>query len=52
MIIGKTFSDVIRKTCTNVFLGQTCKAIEINKNKELGPNQSSKRLHSKGNHKK
>ena len=34
--IGKTFSDINR---TNVFLGQSPKAIEIKtKNKQIGPN--------------
>ena len=50
-IIGKTFSDI---NCTNVFLGQSSKAIEINKNKnkQIGPNrQTYKLLNSKGNHK-
>ena len=37
---------------TSVFLGQAPKAIEIkNKNKQMGPNQMYKLLHSKGNHK-
>ena len=44
----KTFSDI---SCTSVFLGQAPKAIEIkNKNKQMGPNQMYKLLHSKGNH--
>ena len=40
--IGKTFSDI---NCTNVFLGQSPKAIEIK-------NKWDKLLYSKGNHKK
>ena len=50
--IGKTYSDI---NCTNVFLGQSLKAIEIKTNKQkkpMGPNQTYKLLHSKGNHKK
>ena len=36
-----------------MFLGQSPKAIEIKtKNKQMGPNQTYKILHSKGNHKK
>ena len=47
--IGKTFSDINH---TNVFLGQSPKAREIKeKNKQMGPNQVYKLLHSKGNHK-
>ena len=46
---GKTFSDINH---SNVFLGQSPKAIEIKaKNKQMGPNQTYKLLHSKGNHK-
>ena len=41
-ITGKTFSDI---NCTNVFLGQSPKAIEIK-------NKWDKLLYSKGNHKK
>jgi len=50
---GKTFSDI---NCTNVFLGQSPKTIEIiitmkkKKKKTVGPNQTYKLLHSKGNH--
>ena len=49
--IGKTYSDT---NCTNAFLGQSPKATEIKAkiNKPLGPNQTDKLLHSKGNHKK
>ena len=47
--IGKTFSDI---NLTNVFLAQSPKAIEIKtKIKPMGPNQTYKLLHSKGNHK-
>ena len=46
--IGKTFSDINR---SNIFLDQSPEAKEIeNKNKQMGPNQTSKLLHSKGNH--
>ena len=41
-IIGKTFSDI---NSTNVFLGQSPKAIEIK-------NKWDRLLHSNGNHKK
>ena len=48
--IGKTFSDI---NLTNVFLDQSPKATEIKaKNKPVGPKQTDKLLHSKGNHKK
>ena len=55
--MGKTFSDINH---TNVFLGQSPKSIEIkakiktkqNKKPTMGPNQTDKLLHSKGNHKK
>ena len=47
--IGKTFSDI---NSTNVFLGESPKAIEIKAKKtQMGPNQTYKLLHSKGNHK-
>ena len=47
--IDKTFSE---RSCTSVFLGQAPKAVEIkNKNKQMGPNQTYKLLHSKGHHK-
>ena len=47
--IGKIFSNINQ---TNVFLGQSAKAIEIKKkNQQMGPNQTYKLLHSKGNHK-
>ena len=44
---GKTFSDI---SPTNVFLGQSPKATEINKSKykPMGPNQTDKLFHSKG----
>ena len=47
---GKTFSDI---NLTNVFSGQSPKATEIkaNKTKPVGPNQTDKLLHSKGNQK-
>ena len=50
--IGKKFSDINH---TNVFLGQSPKAIEIktkqNKQKKpMGPNQMYKLLYRKGNH--
>ena len=41
--IGKTFSDTSH---SNVFLNQSPMAIE---NKQMGPNQTYKLLHSKGN---
>jgi len=48
--IGKIFSDINH---TNVFLGRSPKVIEIKiKNKPMGPNQTYKLSHSKGNHKK
>ena len=43
--MGKTFSDINH---TNVFLGQSPKAIEMNK--QLGHNQAYEILHSKWNH--
>ena len=43
--MGKTFSDI---NLTNVFSGQSPKATEI---KAMGPNQTDKLLHSKGNQK-
>ena len=46
--IGKTFSDINH---INIFLSHTPKVIEIKKNKPMGPNQTYKLLHSKGNHK-
>ena len=48
--ISKIFSDI---NCTNVFLGQSPKAIEIKKKKryQVGANQTYKFLHSKGSHK-
>ena len=46
--IGNAFSDINR---TNVFLGHTPKEIEIKaKNKQMGPKQTDKLLHGKGNH--
>ena len=42
--IGKTFSDI---NLTNVFSGQSPKTTETNK--PMGPNQTDKLLHSKGN---
>ena len=46
--IHKTFSDI---NCSNVFLGQSPKAIEIKtKINKWDPNQTYKLLHSKGNH--
>ena len=49
--IGKTFSDI---DLTNVFLSQSPKSTEIKTKpkKPMGPNQTYKLLHSKGNHKK
>ena len=48
--IDKIFSDINH---TNVFLGQSPKAIEIKaKNHQMGPNQTYTLLHSKGNHKR
>jgi len=45
---GKTFSDISH---TNIFLGQSPKAVEIkSKNKPMEPNQTYKIFHSKGNH--
>ena len=47
--IGKTFSDM---NCTNVFLGQSPKATEMKaKINKMGPNQTYRLLHNKGNHK-
>ena len=46
-IIGKIFSDINH---TNVFLGQSPKAIEINQNQQIGLNQTYKHLYSKGNY--
>ena len=43
--IGETFSDISH---SNVFLNQSPMAIE---NKQMGPNQTYKLLHSKGNYK-
>ena len=43
--IGKTFSDINH---SNIFLGQSPKK---RKNKQMGPNQIYKLLHSKGNYK-
>ena len=46
---GKTFSDINH---SNVFLVQSSKTIiNKSKNKQMGPNQTYKLLHSKGNHK-
>ena len=46
--IGKTFCDINRR---NIFFGQSPKATEIKtKIKPMGPNQTYKLLHSKGNH--
>ena len=45
--IGKTLSDI---NIMNIFSGQSPKAIEIqSKNKPMGPHQTEKLLHSKGN---
>ena len=47
--INKSFSNINH---TSVSLGQSPKAIEIkSKNKQMGPNQTHKLLHSKRNHK-
>ena len=50
---SKTFSYI---NLTNVFSGQSPKATEIKAKKQnqklMGPNQTDKLLHSKGNHKK
>ena len=47
--IGKTFSDINH---SKIFLDQYPKAKEIKaKVKQIGPNQTYKLLHSKGNHK-
>ena len=35
---------------TNAFLGQASRAIEINKNTQMGLNETYKLLHSEGNH--
>ena len=46
---GKTFSDI---NCTNVFSGQVSQGNRNkSKNKPMGPNQTEKLLHSKGNQK-
>ena len=48
--IGKTFSDI---NLTNVFLRSLSQRNRNkSKNKPMGPNQTDKLLHSKGNHKK
>ena len=48
-IIGKTVSDI---NCINVSLGRSPKVIEIKtKTNKMGPNQTYKLLHSKGNYK-
>ena len=44
--IGKTLSDI---NIMNIFSGQSPKAIETSKNKSMGPHQTKKLLHSKGN---
>ena len=47
--MGKTFPDIKH---VNIFLDKSPKAMEIKaKNKQMGPNQTYKLLHSKGNHK-
>ena len=47
---SRTFSDI---NLTKVFSGQSPKATENrSKNKPVGPNQTDKLSHSKGNHKK
>ena len=47
--VGQTFSDI---NLTNVFSGQSPRATEIkDTNKPMGPNQTYKFLHSKGNRK-
>ena len=47
--ISKTFSDNL----VNIFSGQSSKATEIKaKNKPMGPNQTDKLWHNKGNQKK
>ena len=47
--MGKTFPDIKH---VNIFLDKSPKAREIKaKNKQMGPNQTYKLLHSKGNHK-
>ena len=47
--MGNIFSDINH---TNVFLDQYPKAIDKKQNKPMGPNQTDKLLHGKGNHKK
>ena len=48
--IGKTFSDINH---TNIFLGHFPQGNRNkNKNKPMGPNQTDRLLHRKGNHKK
>ena len=46
--IGKTLSDI---NLMNIFSGQSPKATNKSKNKPMGPNQTEKLLHSKGNQK-
>ena len=45
--ISKTFSDI---NFINIFSGQSPKATNKSKNKPVGPKQTDKLLHSKGNH--
>ena len=46
---GKTFSDI---NLMNIFPGQFPKATNKCKNKPMGPNQTDKLLHRKGNQKR
>ena len=47
--ISRTFFDI---TCTRILFDPPSRVIENkNKNNEIGPNETSKLLHSKGNHK-
>ena len=47
-----TYQNLPPQNCSNVFVGQSPKAIEIRaKNKQMGPNQTYKLFYSKRNHK-
>ena len=46
--IGRTLFDINH---SKIFFDPPPRVMEINKNKQMGPNETSKLLHSKGNHK-
>ena len=47
--ISRTLFDI---NCSKIFFDPHCTVMKIkNKNKQMGPNETSKLLHSKGNHK-